>query len=104
MHKRFSELRKYKNISKVVPVYMSDVREYTDKSGNQMCFLTLSDLNGEEVRIPIFASVYNIVRDKISPGVIALMLLYNTEDNYHGGEQIMFGKSNGQNQKNIQGL
>ena len=87
----FSEVRKFKYVSKVVPVYISSVREYKDKNGNTMGFLSLEDRNGEETTIPIFASCYQIVEDKIAPDTLALMLLYNSEDTYHGGEQLMFG-------------
>lgn len=87
----FYSLRKYKNISKVVPVFIASVREYKDKNKNTMCFLTTEDMSGESVVIPIFASIYYNIADKISSNEVALMLLYNTDDNYHGGEQIMFG-------------
>ena len=87
----FSEVRKYKYISKVVPVYISSVREYKDKNGNTMGFLSLEDRNGEETVIPVFASCYQFVADKVVPDTLALMLVYNSDDNYHGGEQLMFG-------------
>lgn len=87
----FSEVRKYKYVSKVVPVYISSVREYKDKNGNNMGFLSLEDRNGEETVIPIFASCYQAVADKIAPDTLALVLLYNSDDTYHGGEQLMFG-------------
>lgn len=87
----FADIRKYKNISKVVPVYISSLREYKDKNGNTMAFLTLEDRVGEEIIVPIFASCYQVVAPKLSSDFLALMLLYNTEDTYHGGEQIMLG-------------
>lgn len=87
----FSDVRKFKYISKVVPVYISSVREYKDKNGNTMGFLSLEDRSGEETTIPIFASCYQFVIDKVAADTLALMLLYNSEDTYHGGEQLMFG-------------
>ena len=87
----FSEVRKFKYVSKVVPVYISSVREYKDKNGNVMGFLSLEDRNGEETVIPIFASCYQFVSEKIAPDTLALILLYNSDDTYHGGEQLMFG-------------
>lgn len=87
----FSDVRQFKYISKVVPVYISSVREYKDKNGNVMGFLSIEDRNGEEAVIPIFASCYGYVADKLSPDTLALMLLYNSDDTYHGGEQLMFG-------------
>lgn len=87
----FNAVRKFKDISKVVPVYISSVREYTDKNGNQMAFVSLEDRNGESIVVPIFASNYQYVADKLAPDFLALMLLYNTDDTYHGGQQIMFG-------------
>ena len=87
----FSEVRKFKYISKVVPVYISSVREYKDKNGNNMGFLNIEDRNGNEATIPIFASFYSHVSNKITPDIIALMLLYNSDDTYRGGEQLMFG-------------
>lgn len=87
----FSEVRRFKYISKVVPVYISSVREYKDKNGNNMGFLNIEDRNGNEATIPIFASLYPHVSGKIAPDTIALMLLYNSDDTYRGGEQLMFG-------------
>jgi DNA polymerase III alpha subunit len=87
----FSEARKFKYISKVVPVYISSVREYKDKNGNLMCFLSLEDRNGEETVVPIFASCYPFIQAKVAPDTLALMLMYNSDDSYHGGEQLMFG-------------
>ena len=87
----FADIRKYKNVSKVVPVYISSLREYKDKNGNTMAFLTLEDRVGEEIIVPVFASCYQVVAPKLSSDFLALMLLYNTEDTYHGGEQIMLG-------------
>lgn len=87
----FSAIRKFKYISKVVPVYISSVREYKDKNGNTMGFLSIEDRNGEEVMLPIFAYCYQVVSDKIAPDTLCLMLLYNSDDTYHGGEQLMFG-------------
>ena len=86
-----ADVRKFKDISKVVPVYISGVREYKDKNGNTMAFVSIEDRTGEETVIPIFASCYQFVSEKLAPDFLALMLLYNTDDNYHGGQQIMFG-------------
>lgn len=87
----FADIRKFKDVSKVVPVYISSVREYQDKNGNMMAFVSLEDKFGEETIVPIFASCYQVVADKLAPDFLALMLLYNTDDTYHGGQQIMFG-------------
>ena len=87
----FNIIRQFKDISKVVPVYISSMREYTDKNGNKMAFLTLEDRNGESITVPIFASAYPFLADKLSADFLALMLLYNTDDAYHGGQQIMLG-------------
>lgn len=87
----FNALRRYKNISKVIPVFIKSVRNLTDKNGNDMCFMTLEDRSGDDCMVPIFASSYPFVYDKIDSGVIAFMLLYNTDDSYRGGEQIMLG-------------
>lgn len=87
----FSSIRKYKDISKVVPVYISSIREYTDKNRNQMAFLNLEDRSGETIVVPIFASAYPYLAPKLSPDFLAFMLLYNTDDSYHGGQQIMLG-------------
>ena len=87
----FNDVRKFKDVSKVVPVYISSIREYKDKNGNNMGFLSLEDRTGDEITVPVFASCYQFVADKLSPDYLALMLLYNTDDSYHGGQQIMFG-------------
>lgn len=87
----FDDVRKYKYISKVVPVYIASVREYKDKNGNTMGFISLEDRNGENVTVPIFASCYSFVAEKLVPDTLAFILMYNAEDNYHGGEQLMFG-------------
>lgn len=87
----FDTLRQYKNISKAVPVFIKSVREYKDKNGNDMCFMTLEDRTNDECIVPVFASAYPFVSDKVASGVIAFMLLYNTDDAYRGGEQIMLG-------------
>lgn len=90
----FNDVRKFKDVSKIVPVYISSVRNYTDKNGGTMAFVTLEDRVGEEVSIPIFASVYQYVQDKLASGFLALVLMYNTDDTYHGGQQLMFGTKN----------
>jgi len=87
----FADVRKYKDISKVVPVYISSIREYKDKNGNNMGFISLEDRAGEEIVVPVFASCYQFLADKLAPDFLALMLLYNTDDTYHGGQQIMLG-------------
>ena len=56
-----------------------------------MAFLSLEDRAGEEIVLPVFASCYQFVSEKVIPDILALMLLYNTDDNYHGGKQIMLG-------------
>ena len=81
----FNDVRKFKDVSKVVPVYISSIREYKDKNGNNMGFLSLEDRTGDEITVPVFASCYQFVADKLSPDYLALMLLYNTDDSYHGG-------------------
>ena len=87
----FEELRKCKNVSKPVPVYIKSVRELKDKNGNTMCFMTLEDRTGDECMVPVFASCYEYVESKVEAGVVAFMLLYNTDDTYRGGQQIMLG-------------
>ena len=56
-----------------------------------MAFLNLEDRSGETIVVPIFASAYPYLAPKLSPDFLAFMLLYNTDDSYHGGQQIMLG-------------
>ena len=88
---KFNDFSPSKSSIKQIQSIINYAEEYKDKNGNIMCFLSLEDRNGNETTIPIFASCYQVVESKIASDTIVLMLMYNTEDSYHGGEQLMFG-------------
>jgi DNA polymerase III alpha subunit len=75
-----------KGVTWRIPVFISSVRIHTDKNKNEMAFVTVEDLDGQEASIPIFASFWKFVGDLISPNSVAIMSLYKNEK-----DQIMFG-------------
>lgn len=77
-----------KDITWKVPVFIESLRLHTDKNGNEMAFVTIEDTTGMAISVPIFASFWQFLFDKVSTNSIALFSLYRNKDN-----QIMFGVS-----------
>ena len=84
------DLKKTPEVSRVVPVYISSVRDLRDRNGNDMAFVTIEDLYGNSVVIPVFASFYKFIGDRIIDGTIVFMLLYYHRDGSRG-DSIMLG-------------
>lgn len=76
------------NITWKVPVFIESLRLHNDKNGNEMAFVTIEDTTGMATSIPIFASFWKFISDKVSTNSIALFSLYRNKE-----KQIMFGTS-----------
>ena len=75
-----------KDVTWKVPVFIESLRLHTDRNGNKMAFITIEDTTGMATSIPVFASFWQFLSDKISTNSIALFSLYRNKEN-----QIMFG-------------
>ena len=84
--RNFEEIEEEKY--RFVPVYLNSVRKINDKNGNKMCFISVEDMRGEVLSVPIFASYYGALEEELIEGSIYLMNFYKTEDN-----KIMFGRN-----------
>jgi len=78
----FEEVR---SVPKKVPVYIQNIRNYTDKNGNEMVFLQIEDVSGRSESIPIFASFWKFLKNQLEEKEIYLLQLYKN------GESLMFG-------------
>jgi hypothetical protein len=81
----FSDL-KNDNVSWRVPVFISKMRVIKDKNKNEMAFVDIQDTIGDMVSIPVFASFWEHLSDKIYEGAICLLTLYRNDK-----EQVMLG-------------
>lgn len=71
-----------------VPVYLKQVRAFTDKNGNNMAFIEIEDMFMESLSIPIFSSYFNAVGDELAEGELFLMNLYKDKEG-----KVLFGSS-----------
>lgn len=76
------------NITWKVPVFIDSVRVIKDKNGNEMAFANIEDLSGSTVSIPVFASIWQHLSDKIYAKTVCLLSLYRNDKN-----QIMLGQN-----------
>lgn len=74
------------NTSWRVPVFINKIRTLKDKNGNEMAFVEIEDTTGETVSIPVFASFWPYLTDKLFEKTICLMILYR-----NSSDQIMLG-------------
>jgi DNA polymerase III alpha subunit len=74
-------------MSERVPVFVSNMRFHIDKKGGKMAFIEVEDPTGDSVEIPLFASVWKHIEDKIEIGNIYMMVLNKNSEN-----KIMFGR------------
>lgn len=84
----FEEVREEDRASAYVPVQVKAYRYHTQKNGQDMCFLTCEDMNGEEVSIPVFASYWEFVKVKFFAEGFYLLSVFDKDG------QIMFGSRN----------
>ena len=80
----------FKDVSdkeKKTPAVVKSIRRLNDKNGKEMAFVELEDVNGDNLKIPIFASFWKYVGEFFSQDSIMLINLYRKED-----DQIMFGQ------------
>lgn len=77
--------------SKIVPIYITAIRNKIDKNGNEMAFLTVEDVNGFKAVIPIFSSIYGSIRNRLKVGIVCMMLLFSKYSDFSKSKQIMFG-------------
>ena len=72
---------KEKNLpSAMCPVYAKNFMFKKDKNGNDMAFCEISDVNGENYRIPIFASYYQFCKERWHSDDLYLLSLYADDD------------------------
>lgn len=86
--RNFEEIRQEDRPSAYVPLHVKDLQCWTQKNGKLMVFVTAEDMNGEEQRIPCFASYYEHIKEKLRTGFY-LMKVYANDN---GG--ILFGSRN----------
>lgn len=82
----------YKHITEIQQpkpalVEISKMRVFNDKNKNEMAFVTLKDELNQEIKIPLFASVWKYIKETIKLNSIYLIVLRNSD------EQIMFGRT-----------
>lgn len=75
-----------KNVSWRVPVFVSKMRVINDKNGNEMAFTDIEDASGSTVSIPIFASFWKYLKEKIYERTVCIMILYRNDN-----DQVMMG-------------
>ena len=86
--KSFAEVREKDRPNAYVPVQIKAYRYHTQKNGQEMCFLTCEDMNGEEVSIPVFGSYWEVVKVKFYAEGFYLLSVFDKDG------QIMFGSRN----------
>ena len=69
-------------------MFIDSVRVIKDKNGNEMAFANIEDLSGSTVSIPVFASIWQHLSDKIYAKTVCLLSLYRNDKN-----QIMLGQN-----------
>lgn len=69
-----------------VPVFINKMRIINDKNGNEMAFVDIEDMTGNSVSIPVFASFWKFINDKVIDKSVCLMFLYRNDK-----QQVMLG-------------
>lgn len=62
--------------SKKVPVTIESMRKIVDRNGNEMAFISVEDVNGKMASVPVFASYWKFISDKLEEDKIYLMNLF----------------------------
>jgi len=73
-----------------IPLYVESYRILNDKNGKEMAFLNCVDLNDSEIKIPIFQSYWNIIKQNFSGEGFYLLYLYKDKEK---DNEIFFGKN-----------
>ncbi len=64
-------------VSKKIPCIIEDVRVLKDKNSNEMAFVSISDIHGNNTSIPVFASYWQYIRDYFKKGSMLFINVYN---------------------------
>lgn len=67
------------NVSRKVPVILNSVRILKDKNDNSMAFITIEDITGKSVSVPVFASYWQHVSDSFIQDKLFLINLYKDD-------------------------
>lgn len=86
--RNFEEVREENKPAAYVPVQIKSYRYHNQKNGQEMCFVTCEDMNGEEISIPIFGSYWCVVKEKFFAEGFYLLSVFDKDG------QIMFGSRN----------
>ena len=78
IHKDFSKVN---NLSKKLPVCINSIRHHIDKNGNEMAFLVCEDMYGVQESIPVFASYYKFIKEKLLPNKLFLINVFLDTNN-----------------------
>jgi len=73
--------------SRKVPVELESVRVIKDKNGNEMAFVSISDIKGNKASIPVFASYWKYIKTYFLNDHLYLFNLYRDDRG-----SILFGK------------
>lgn len=80
----FQEVDEY---SFKVPVCINSVRAFNDKNQNEMAFVDIEDITGENISIPVFASYWKFIKEYFIPNNIYLMNIHRDDKG-----SILFGQ------------
>ena len=84
----YSNLNSVKQQSKKVALVIESVRNFNDKNGNEMAFLTVSDMYGVSTSLPVFASYWKHIGRTIKKDNLYLMNVYKSNR-----DSILFGQN-----------
>lgn len=75
-----------------VPVVLNSMRVFNDRNKKEMAFLEIEDFTGERLTVPVFQSIWAVIKPFFVVGKVHMLNLYlNKKED--GTEQIMPGKS-----------
>jgi len=68
-------------VSRKISVSINDFRIIKDKNGNEMAFIEMDDINGRKENVPVFASYWKVIGNKLiaSKGKIILVNVYRDD-------------------------
>lgn len=78
------------------PVVVNNIKTIYDKNDNEMAFLKVEDMKGEEASIPVFASYWKYIKDQIISDHLYLLNLFRTPEG-----DILFGTNKFVKNENI---
>ena len=84
MHKRgivYNDFEEVGPISRKIAVSINDARVIKDKNGNEMAFVEMEDMNGQKNSVPVFASYWKVIGNKLlsSKGKIILVNIFRDD-------------------------